>query len=119
MPNGYDLRLRDRGEGLSGGQKQALAIARALVRKAPIIMMDEPTSSMDTNSEMKLIQNLKKELKDRTLLVVTHRPTMLELVDRIIVIEQGKVVANGPKADVLKMLTPKDTKTSSKVVKVV
>tara|TARA_R110002096_G_scaffold426421_1_gene636179 strand:- start:70964 stop:72718 length:1755 start_codon:yes stop_codon:yes gene_type:complete len=107
LPNGYDLQLRDRGEGLSGGQKQALAICRALVRKSPILMMDEPTSSMDTNSEQKLIYRLKEELKDRTLLVVTHRPTMLELVDRIIVIEQGKVVANGPKDDVIKMLTPK------------
>ncbi len=106
LPNGYDLQLRDRGEGLSGGQKQALAICRALVRKSPILMMDEPTSSMDTNSEQKLIYRLKEELKDRTLLVVTHRPTMLELVDRIIVIEQGKVVANGPKDDVIKMLTP-------------
>ena len=107
IPNGYDLQLRDRGEGLSGGQKQALAICRALVRKAPILMMDEPTSAMDTNSEQKLISRLKEELKDRTLLVVTHRPTMLDLVDRIIVIEQGKVVANGPKDDVIKMLTPK------------
>lgn len=107
LPNGYDLQLRDRGDGLSGGQKQALAICRALVREAPILMMDEPTSSMDTNSEQKLIYRLKEELKDRTVLVVTHRPTMLELVDRIIVIEQGKVVANGPKDDVIKMLTPK------------
>ena len=107
LPNGYDLQLRDRGEGLSGGQKQALAICRALVRKSPVLMMDEPTSSMDTNSEQKLISRLKEELKGRTLLVVTHRPTMLELVDRIIVIEQGKVVANGPKDDVIKMLRPK------------
>lgn len=107
IPNGYDLKLKDRGDGLSGGQKQALAIARALVRNAPILMMDEPTSSMDTNSEQKLIFRLKEELKDKTLMIVTHRPTLLELVDRIIVIEQGKVVANGPKDDVIKMLTPK------------
>ena len=107
LPNGYDLKLRDRGEGLSGGQKQALAICRALVRKSPILMMDEPTSSMDTNSEQKLIHRLEKELKDRTVLVVTHRPTVLALVDRLIVIEQGKVVANGPKDDVIKMLKPK------------
>lgn len=113
LPNGYDLQLRDRGEGLSGGQKQALAICRALVRKSPILMMDEPTSSMDTNSEQKLIHRLKEELKDRTVLVVTHRPTMLELVDRVIIIEQGKVVANGPKDDVIKMLTPKGTSQTS------
>ena len=107
LPNGYDLKLRDRGEGLSGGQKQALAICRALVRKSPILMMDEPTSSMDINSEQKLIHRLEKELKDRTVLVVTHRPTVVALVDRLIVIEQGKVVANGPKDDVIKMLKPK------------
>lgn len=107
IPNGYDLTLKDRGDGLSGGQKQALAIARALVRNAPVLMMDEPTSSMDTNSEQKLIFRLKEALKDKTLMIVTHRPSLLELVDRIIVIEQGKVVANGPKDDVIKMLTPK------------
>ena len=114
IPNGYDLQLRDRGEGLSGGQKQALAICRALVRKSPIVMMDEPTSSMDTASEYKLISRLKKELKDRTLLIVTHHPLLLELVDRLIVVEQGKVVANGPKDDVIKMLNSKGKKTSPK-----
>ena len=108
IPNGFDLALRDRGEGLSGGQKQAIAIARALVRKAPIVMMDEPSSAMDTNSEMKLISRLKQELKDKTFLIVTHRPTMLELVDKIIVIDQGKIVAQGPKDEVLKFLTSKN-----------
>ena len=117
IANGYDLQLRDRGEGLSGGQKQALAICRALVRRAPILMMDEPTSSMDTNSEQKLIYRLKEKLIDRTLMVVTHRPSMLELVDRIIVIEQGKVVANGPKDDVLKILMPKDSGSTQNIGK--
>jgi len=117
IPNGYDLHLRDRGEGLSGGQKQALAICRALVRNAPMVMMDEPTSSMDTASEHKLIYRLKEELKDRTLLIVTHRPTLLELVDRIIVVEQGKIVANGPKDDVIKMLTPKGGKNTPDMMK--
>jgi len=107
IPGGYDVKLRDRGDGLSGGQKQALAIARALARKAAIIMMDEPSSSMDTNSEMKLISRLKQELKDKTFLIITHRPSMLELVDKIIVIDQGKVAAQGPKDDVLKFLTSK------------
>jgi ATP-binding cassette subfamily C protein LapB len=117
IPNGYDLHLHDRGEGLSGGQKQALAVCRALVRKAPMVMMDEPTSSMDTASEHKLIQRLKVELKDSTLLIVTHRPSLLELVDRIIVVEQGKVVANGPKDEVIKMLTPKGANTSPEMMK--
>jgi|TARA_B110000305_G_scaffold207666_1_gene239340 ATP-binding cassette subfamily C protein LapB len=113
IPNGYDLQLRERGEGLSGGQKQALAIARGLVKKTPMLMMDEPTSSIDTRSEQKLIFNLKRELKDSTLLLVTHRPTMLELVDRVIVIEQGKIVANGPKDDVLKFLSSKNNNLSN------
>lgn len=117
IPNGYDLKLKDRGDGLSGGQKQALAIARALVRNAPVLMMDEPTSAMDTNSEQKLIFRLKEELKDKTLMIVTHRPSLLELVDRIIVIEQGKVVANGPKDDVIKMLTPKNQAPTNKIKK--
>lgn len=117
IPNGYDLQLKDRGDGLSGGQKQALAIARALVRNAPVLMMDEPTSAMDTNSEQKLIFRLKEELKDKTLMIVTHRPSLLELVDRIIVIEQGKVVANGPKDDVIKMLTPKNQAPTNKIKK--
>lgn len=117
LPNGYDMKLRDRGEGLSGGQKQALAITRALVRKAPVMMMDEPTSAMDSTSENKLIARLKEELKGRTLLMVTHRPPLLALVDRIIVIEQGKIVANGPKDEVMKLLTPaKSAKTAAKVV---
>ena len=110
VPNGYDLQLRERGEGLSGGQKQALAIARGLVKKTPMLMMDEPTSSIDTRSEQKLIFNLKRELKDSTLLLVTHRPTMLELVDRVIVIEQGKIVANGPKIIICLTLLNKRTK---------
>ncbi|MBL4801382.1 MAG: type I secretion system permease/ATPase [Emcibacter sp.] len=118
IPGGYDVRLRDRGEGLSGGQKQALAIARALARKAPIIMMDEPSSSIDINSEMKLISKLKQELKDKTVLIITHRPSMLELVDKIIVIDQGKVVAQGPKDDVLKFLTSKSDAKMSPAAKI-
>jgi ATP-binding cassette subfamily C protein LapB len=79
-------------------------------------MMDEATSSMDTASEHKLIQHLKVELKDSTLLIVTHRPSLLELVDRIIVVDQGKVVANGPKDEVIKMLTPKGAKSSPEMM---
>ncbi len=117
LPNGYDMKLRDRGEGLSGGQKQALAITRALVRQAPVIMMDEPTSAMDTNSENQLISRLKKELDGRTLLVVTHRPNMLQLVDRIVILDHGKIVADGPKEDILKILTPKGDKTIPNIVR--
>ena len=107
QPQGYELEIKERGVGLSGGQRQTINLARSLLHNPNILLLDEPTSSMDINSEQKLIHRLEKELKDRTVLVVTHRPTVLALVDRLIVIEQGKVVANGPKDDVIKMLKPK------------
>ncbi len=100
-PDGYNMRLAERGEGLSGGQRQAIAIARALVSRPSILIMDEPTSSMDANSERLLIDRMKNELKDSTLLVITHKANLLEMVDRVIVIDQGKVVADGPKDIVL------------------
>jgi ATP-binding cassette subfamily C protein LapB len=99
------LRLADRGEGLSGGQRQSIAIARALAGRPPILILDEPTSAMDTQTEQGLIKRLKAELKDRTLLVVTHRPTLLELVGRIIVVEGGRIVADGPRDEILKRIT--------------
>ncbi|WP_245582878.1 type I secretion system permease/ATPase [Sediminimonas qiaohouensis] len=97
-PSGYDLVLAERGEGLSGGQRQAISLARALVGHPPIVLMDEPTSSMDVQNEAAVIKNLKQELSDRTMVVVTHRTSLLELVDRIIVIDNGKVSMDGPKS---------------------
>lgn len=97
-PSGYDLMLSERGEGLSGGQKQALALARALVGSPPILLLDEPTSSMDLQNEALVIDRLRSEVTDRTLVVITHRTSLLEIVDRVIVIDQGKVVADGPKS---------------------
>ena len=104
-PDGYGLRLKERGEGLSGGQKQAMAIARALVGRPPIILMDEPTSSMDINGEKILIDKLKRHLINQTIIVITHRASIIDLVDRVIVIDQGKVAAQGPKADFMKPQT--------------
>ncbi|MBC7132934.1 MAG: type I secretion system permease/ATPase [Roseovarius sp.] len=97
-PAGYDMMLAERGEGLSGGQKQAITLARALLGRPPVLLMDEPTSSMDAQNEAEVIARLKLEAADRTLVVVTHRPSLLELVDRVIVIDQGKVAFDGPKA---------------------
>jgi ATP-binding cassette subfamily C protein LapB len=97
-PAGYDLMLAERGEGLSGGQKQAITLARALVGRPPILLMDEPTSSMDVQNEAAVIARLKTELADRTLVIVTHRTSLLDLVDRVIVIDQGRVAADGPKS---------------------
>lgn len=104
IANGYDLRLADRGEGLSGGQRQSIAIARALAGRPPIVLMDEPTSAMDAQTEGALIQRLHEELKDRTIILITHRPPLLQLVQRIILLEQGKIVSDGPRDNVLKQI---------------
>ena len=104
VANGYDLRLADRGEGLSGGQRQSIAIARALAGRPAILVMDEPSSAMDAQTEGALIQRLKEEFKGRTLILITHRPPLLQLVDRIILIDKGKVVADGPRDTVLKQI---------------
>jgi ATP-binding cassette subfamily C protein LapB len=104
IANGFDLRLADRGEGLSGGQRQSIAIARALGNAPPIIIFDEPTSAMDNQSENALVARLESELADRTFLLVTHRQPMLKLVDRIIILNAGKIAAQGPRDDVLRSM---------------
>jgi len=108
IANGYDLRLADRGEGLSGGQRQSIAIARALAGRPPVIVMDEPTSAMDAQTEIGLIQRLQEELKDRTVVLITHRPPLLQLVDRIILLDRGRIVADGPRDKVLKQITQRE-----------
>jgi ATP-binding cassette subfamily C protein LapB len=105
IANGYDLRLADRGEGLSGGQRQSIAIARALIARPQMLVFDEPSSAMDAQTETALIQRLQSELKGRTLLLITHRPPLLQLVDRIMLIEKGRVAADGPRDEVLKQIT--------------
>ncbi|MBW0144146.1 type I secretion system permease/ATPase [Sphingomicrobium clamense] len=99
--NGYDLHLADRGEGLSGGQRQTIGIARALAGKPAIFIFDEPTSAMDDQTEAALIQALKAECEGRTLILITHRPSVLKLVDRIILLHNKTVVADGPRDKVL------------------
>ena len=92
---GYKQMLDERGEGLSGGQKQALTVARALVKKPPIFIFDEPTSSMDAKTEKKFIQNFIEFNPKATLLLITHRTSLLNLVDKVIVVDQGKIVGSG------------------------
>jgi len=104
LPAGYDQLLKDRGEGLSGGQRQSIAVARAVVGSPVIMAMDEPTSAMDAGSEQRLLRQLTPFLENRSLLLVTHRPSLLALVDRVMVIDEGRVVADGPKAEVLARL---------------
>ncbi|MDQ0839804.1 ATP-binding cassette subfamily C protein LapB [Sphingomonas faeni] len=104
IANGYDLQLTDRGEGLSGGQRQAISLARALAGRPQIIVFDEPTSAMDQASEAQLIGRLETELQGRTFVLITHRPALLRLVERIVVVENGRVSQDGPRDAVLKEL---------------
>ncbi|HEX4849005.1 MAG TPA: ATP-binding cassette domain-containing protein, partial [Novosphingobium sp.] len=95
FPAGYDLTLADRGDGLSGGQRQAIAMARALAGKPPILVFDEPTSSVDGETEARLLERLRSEFEGRTLVLITHRPSMLALVDRVILMARGRVAMDG------------------------
>ncbi len=103
-PMGYDMPVGEMGSLLSGGQRQLVALARCLVTQSQILLMDEPTSSMDAQSEMGFIQHLKSSVESQTLVVVTHRPALLSVVDRIIVVDNGRMLADGPKAKVLALL---------------
>lgn len=104
LPEGLGSEVGERGERLSGGQRQAVAIARALVHKPRLLLMDEPSSMMDPGTENLLIRHL-RELKDTTLLLVTHRSALLPLVDRLVVLDQGRVVMDGPRDEVLRRLS--------------
>ena len=103
LAQGLGTQVGEGGSRLSGGQRQAVAIARALVQQPQMLLLDEPTSMMDPGTEQKLIENL-RSIKDRTILLVTHRMAMLPLVDRLIVVEQGRVVLDGPRNEVLRTL---------------
>jgi ATP-binding cassette, subfamily C, bacterial LapB len=103
-PMGLDLPVGERGELLSGGQRQAIGLARALMHDGNIVVLDDPTSEMDATSENWVKERLRRWLGHRTLILITHRPSMLELVDRLIVIDDSKVIADGPKAEVLERL---------------
>lgn len=103
MPNGLGTQVGERGERISGGQRQAVCIARAIAHQPSVLLLDEPTSMMDPATEQMLIQNLRR-LQNVTLLLVTHRTAMLPLVDRLVVMDQGRVVLDGPRDAVLKQL---------------
>ncbi len=104
-PRGFDMPVGERGSQLSGGQKQAMTIARLLLAKPKIVFLDEPSGAMDLASERLLIENLKKSFESNvTVIISTHRYSMLELIDRLIVVDQGRVVADGPKKQVIEAL---------------
>ncbi len=104
-PQGFDMQAGERGENLSGGQRQTIAIARALLLEPPILLLDEPSNAMDNSTEEVLKQKLAAQLEGRTLLLVTHRASLLTLVNRVIVVDGGRVVADGPKQQVLQALS--------------
>ncbi|MGI9489439.1 MAG: type I secretion system permease/ATPase [Geminicoccaceae bacterium] len=103
-PLGYDVEVGERGAHLSGGQRQAVAVARALLQDPPILLFDEPTSAMDNSAENRLKRHLEAILPGKTLILVTHRTSLLTLVDRLLVMDGGKVVADGPKEEILSAL---------------
>jgi len=104
---GDALQVGENGENLSVGQRHLIALARALVDEPNILILDEPTTGLDVGLEKQVVERLKPIVKDKTLLVITHRFSALELVDRVIVIENGKIVADGPKNQVMAMLQGK------------
>lgn len=103
-PQGLHMPVSERGESLSGGQRQAVALARAVIGDPPVLLLDEPTSSMDSDSEARVVTQLGRACAGRTLLLVTHRTSLLKLVDRIIVVDDARVVLDGPRDQVLAAL---------------
>lgn len=110
LPDGYETVLAERGQQLSGGQRQAICIARAFMGDPRIIIMDEPSSAMDTGSEQKLLLDLKERLREKTLILITHRGTLLSLVDRVVVFDSGRILADGPKEKVLQAISQHNQK---------
>jgi ATP-binding cassette subfamily C protein LapB len=104
-PQGWELPVGEMGGLLSGGQRQLVALARCLVTQPQILLMDEPTSSMDAQSEILFLRQLKEAAGNRTLVVVTHRPAVLDLVNRVVVVDGGKVIMDGSKGQVLAALS--------------
>jgi ATP-binding cassette subfamily C protein LapB len=103
-PHGFDMPVGERGASLSGGQRQSVALARTIVHDPNLLVLDEPTASMDNASEEQIKVMLKAYTKDKTMLIVTHKMSLLTLVDRIIVMDAGRIVADGPKESVLDAL---------------
>ncbi|AEF54291.1 type I secretion system permease/ATPase [Marinomonas posidonica] len=110
--NGLDSLVGERGVLLSGGQRQSIAIARALLFDPPVLILDEPTASMDNTTEARMKRRLMEGLQDKTLILITHKASMLDMVDRIIVMDNGRLIADGPKAQVHEALRQGKLKVS-------
>lgn len=112
-PRGLDMPLGEDGLGLSGGQKQMVALARMTLKDPRVVLLDEPTTGLDQTSEVYALRALAHWCRSRTLVVVTHRSQVLQLVDRVVVVEDGKVVLDGPRDAVLKHLSAKDKQAAA------
>jgi ATP-binding cassette subfamily C protein LapB len=103
-PQGFDMPVGERGETLSGGQRQSIGLARVFLRNPPVLLLDEPTASMDQGTENQTKKQLAQFAQDKTLILITHKTSMLDLVDRLIIIDKGRVVADGPKEKIIEAL---------------
>jgi len=108
--NGFEQQVGEGGKQLSGGQRQSVSLARALIYNPAIFIMDEPTSAMDSANEAMMKETIREAIKEKTFILNTHRTTLLDLVDRVIVIENGKIIADGKKEDVLPQFKPVPSK---------
>src|ERR1019366_9336420 len=95
LPDGYDTVLGDRGGTLSGGERQRIAIARAILKDAPVLILDEPTSALDVGTEATVVEALTRLMQGRTTLIIAHRLSTIRHVDRVVVLERGRVVEDG------------------------
>jgi ATP-binding cassette subfamily C protein LapB len=114
-PQGFAMPIAERGRNLSGGQRQMVALARALLPRPRVLILDEPTSSMDTLSEKRFVENLARVLNEwpMSVIISTHRMGLLDLVDRLILLDGGKVTMDGPKASVLSQLERRNQKSGT------
>ena len=103
-PQGFDMLIGERGESLSGGQRQEVAIARAVLMDPPVLLLDEPMSAMDFSTEHQFKQRIRQYAAHKTMIIVTHRTSLIELADRIIVVDEGRIVADGPREQVIDAL---------------
>ena len=102
--SGFDMMVGERGYGLSGGERQAITLARAIISRPNFLILDEPTNSMDLQSEREFINNMKNVIEDKTVIIMTHKMSILDLVDRVIVMHDGQILADGPKESILNKL---------------
>ena len=105
MPDGFASLINERGDILSGGQRQAISITRTLITEPNILLLDEPTSSMDPQTEKFVLKNIKNWMKNKTVVIATHRGQILDLVERVIILDSGKLVADGKKEEILKNIS--------------